>query len=84
MVQEMFKRNKMKKPKGRPPAYPQVEFLDDLDNVICRHCGLPIGDIIELEMSDISRIKSGLYANWMCLCQNVFKIVRRNGKNYNR
>lgn len=79
MVQEMFKRNKMKKPKGRPPAYPQVEFLDALDDAICRHCHKELGDEIELTMGEILNIKGGLYGNWFCSCGNKLKIVRRNG-----
>lgn len=64
---------------NRPPAYPQVEFLDELDDAVCRHCKLELGDIIELTIVEINLVKNGNYANWFCSCGNKLKIVRKNG-----
>lgn len=65
--------------RSRPPAYPQVEFLHELDEAVCRHCQRELGDDIDLELHEIQIIKVGGYANWACKCGNKLKIVRQNG-----
>lgn len=71
------KRKERDQVRQRPPAYPQVEHLHELDDAVCRHCNKPIGDDIELELKDIKALKAGIifYLNWFCTCGNKFKII---------
>lgn len=70
--------------KIRPPAYPQVEFLQDVQEsmISCRHCGDQIdGDIWDaLTKKDVDAIRKGDFRKWTHpKCGNIIKIVLQYG-----
>lgn len=71
------------KSKDKPPAYPQVEFLQDIQyfNIKCRYCGVQIDSDIwnDLTKKDVDAIRAGAYRKWSCKCTNVVKIVLEHG-----
>lgn len=66
----------------KPPAYPQVEFIQDIQSieVYCRYCGTRIDDKIwdDLTKKDVESIRSGKPMKWACNCNNIVKMILEN------